>query len=155
MLCCVFVCILVCCGCHSQIVAASCCLLPELQPALEKCLGSVRGIIDETVRFISRRSHQASHDLNYSSQRHVMTDTLESSACFVVFLCVSWFAAVVMARPYSQIVAASCCLLPELQRALEKCLGSVRGIIDETVRFISRRSHQAAHDLNYSSQRHV
>ena len=42
-----------------------------------------------------------------------MTDTLESSACFVVFLCVSWFAAVVMARPFSQIVAASCCLLPE------------------------------------------
>ena len=82
-----------------------------------------------------------------------MTDTLESSACFlVVFACLDSL----RLSPQGQVsMEASSCLLPELQRALEKCLGSVRGIIDETVRFISRRSHQAAHDLNYSSQRHV
>ena len=54
-----------------------------------------------------------------------MTDTLESSACFVVFLCVSWLTAVVMARAYSQIVAASCCLLPELQHSFAQCFGIV------------------------------
>ena len=58
-----------------------------------------------------------------------MTDTLESSACFVVDLCVSWFAAVVMARPYSQIVAASCCLLPECSAHLRSCLEVSEGLL--------------------------